>query len=78
MSTWWVMKYAPNGRGFLVDIPFPSEVRADRYVETKCEGEGRVFETTSSDKKVAAREIRAQLSERADPKVGWGKNFKHK
>ncbi len=78
MTTWWVMKYADNGRGFLVDIPFPSEVRADRYIETKCDGNGRAFEVTTADKKVAAREIRAQLSESPDPKVGWGKNFKHK
>ena len=78
MSTWWVMKYSPNGRGFLVDIPFSSDVRADRYLDNECDGKGRVFETESSNKKEAFREIRQQVSQLNDPNVEWGKNFRHK
>jgi len=78
MSTWWVLRYAPNGRGFLVDIPFASELRADRYLERYCDGQGKVLETESRNKKNASREIRQQVSEMHDPNLQWGKNFRHK
>jgi len=74
---WWVMKYADNGRSFMVGYSFLSENRADRYIETKTNGNAKAFETRSKDKKVAAQEIRQQMSESGN-NSSWGKNFKHK
>jgi len=74
--SWWVMKYADNGRPFMVNYSFPSENRADRYIEEKCSGNGKAFETKSGDKTKAAQEIRQQMSEMKGSS-GWGRNFKH-
>jgi len=73
---WWVMKYEDNGRPFMVNYYFPSELRAERYIEDKCGGKGKAFETKSSNKTQAAQEIRQQMSE-TKGMSGWGRNFKH-
>jgi len=72
---WWVMTYTETGRGFMVDTPFPSENRADRHLETVYGGNGEVYETKSADRKIAAREIRAELAQKKSG--AWGRNFSH-
>jgi len=72
---WWAIRYTNTGRGFMVDTPFRSQDRADRHLEKYYGGNGDTFETDSWDRKVAAREIRAQMAQQNN--AAWGKNFKH-
>lgn len=71
---YWVITVAPNGRFFLVDIPFKSLDKAEGYQEAKYPTNGKVMITNSSDRVEAAREIRDQLSSKSG---NWGKNFGH-
>jgi len=77
MSYYWVMLYHDNGRGFLDHRRFTSDLRADRYLETKYDGKGEVFETEYGDRTKALQEIRQKLAERGSSST-WGRNFDHK